>query len=545
MNLYRRFLAGRSVFLRLSLLFTIAVIPLYAIVFGTIWYISREIVNEIQRTVDDRMTFYLDNVNREITNIQQQLVTFSVDNEMNHLPIKEQGSPFKDYLAYRDIMRRLQNLYLSSRYLNNAFIVYPQLDYELSISTDSRHIDRVREMFPTGRTDYRLHSYNDADTIVYLIPSMDNSFVVGAEIRQDRIVRDIKEIKTSYPFGFILTEPKSGRLLGGTAVEPLDALILAAYREGKVHGDYVVLDNVRYLVKSPNISDENFTFITYIEKKMILKDLRSVEDGHYEIVLHYSKDDEFGYVYRRFNNMAAQIKNLIQEVYMRKIQVQEMELQRLQSHINPHFLYNSLYISYRMAKAGETENVAKMCKYLGDYFRFITYFANNEVSVKDELGFVKTYLNIQKLRHRNRLEFEVKEAEDCAEQRIPVLLLQPIVENSVLYGIDDSDTQIRIEVSAAKKEGCIELIVADNGPGMSKESLKELYERLSRQERPRSHGYGLWNIYWRLRYAYEDRGILNIENREGGGLLVHISVPAEKMEEKTSGEGGNPPCTAY
>lgn len=420
---------------------------------------------------------------------------------------------------------------------------------------------------------------------MYLIPSMDNSFVVGAEIRQDRIVRDIKEIKTSYPFGFILTEPKSGRLLGGTAVEPLDALILAAYREGKVHGDYVVLDNVRYLVKSPNISDENFTFITYIEEKMILKDLRSVrnmfsafvlmsiifflaiswnikrslhqplqqivsgmrsvEDGHYEIVLHYSKDDEFGYVYRRFNNMAAQIKNLIQEVYMRKIQVQEMELQRLQSHINPHFLYNSLYISYRMAKAGETENVAKMCKYLGDYFRFITYFANNEVSVKDELGFVKTYLNIQKLRHSNRLEFEVKEAEDCAEQRIPVLLLQPIVENSVLYGIDDSDTQIRIEVSAAKKEGCIELIVADNGPGMSKESLKELYERLSRQERPRSHGYGLWNIYWRLRYAYEDRGILNIENREGGGLLVHISVPAEKMEEKTSGEGGNPPCTAY
>ena len=327
-------------------------------------------------------------------------------------------------------------------------------------------------------------------------------------------------------------------------------------------------------MKNLEAADENFTLVTYIEEKIIMEDMRlvrnmfllfvllsasfflviawyvnrslhrplkqivngmrAVEDGNYEISLSYDKDDEFGYVYRRFNKMVAHTKNLIQEVYLRKIQVQEMELARLQSHINPHFLYNSLYIGYRMAKAGETENVAKMCKYLGDYFRFITYFANNEVSVRDELGFANTYLSIQKLRHRDRLEFAVREAGENAEARIPVLLLQPVVENSIQYGMDGSGELLRVEVGVERHPDCIWLTVADNGPGMPEPDIAELYERLDCRERPQGHGYGLWNIYWRLRYAYGERGRLLIENRPSGGLSVRICIPADGGEAATT-----------
>src|SRR5690606_9725299 len=130
-----------------------------------------------------------------------------------------------------------------------------------------------------------------------------------------------------------------------------------------------------------------------------------------------------------------------------------------------HFLFNCLYLGYRMAKLGENENVVKLCKYLGDYFRYITYNSSGVVTLQEEITYTKNYLNIQKLRYSNKLDFIIYSEIDLSEIIVPNLIIQPLVENAIQHGIEKTSRPGVIEIHITQDEPNYYIEVSDNGAG--------------------------------------------------------------------------------
>lgn len=135
--------------------------------------------------------------------------------------------------------------------------------------------------------------------------------------------------------------------------------------------------------------------------KNLIQNFRNIEKGNFDIALKYPLNDEFGYLYDQFNSTVHQLDILVHEVYEQQYRVSLSELRHLQSQINPHFLYNTYFILYRMAKLRDHENLILLANYLGEYFQFITRDGAAEIPFEKEAKHAKNYLDIQTMRFAN------------------------------------------------------------------------------------------------------------------------------------------------
>jgi two-component system sensor histidine kinase YesM len=215
----------------------------------------------------------------------------------------------------------------------------------------------------------------------------------------------------------------------------------------------------------------------------------------------------------------------VHEVYEKNFRLQLSELRQLQSQINPHFLYNSFYIVYRMAKMGDHEQIMAFAKYLGDYFRFITRSDSDTVAFGQEVDHVRNYIEIQTVRFSKRISVRFDELPEPARQiPIPRLILQPIVENAYKYALEDKVMDGELRVSFKLTAGSVFLTVEDNGDSLDEESLNELRRQLNQGATP-AETTGLVNISRRLELMYGDRSGIRVDRSELGGLLVRVEIP--------------------
>ncbi|WP_165971997.1 sensor histidine kinase [Paenibacillus piri] len=222
--------------------------------------------------------------------------------------------------------------------------------------------------------------------------------------------------------------------------------------------------------------------------------------GVYSARIDYQPNNEFDFLIRRFNDMAREIQELIEKVYAEQLRSREATLKQLQAQINPHFLYNCLYFISNMAMLEDKHAVVAMANNLGDYYRYTTRAEKQQVTVREELQLVTHYLTIQNLR-MERVSFEIDVPEAMMSLIIPRLLLQPLVENAVIHGLERKTGKglIRIYGETDGSGHCI--TIEDNGVGVSKERLAELQHEL---DIPMSEqmGYGMWNVHQRLRHRF-------------------------------------------
>ena len=210
--------------------------------------------------------------------------------------------------------------------------------------------------------------------------------------------------------------------------------------------------------------------------------LSQLERGNYDYWLPKADTVEFSYVFGAFNHLSMRLKNLIQEVLEKRLQIQEAQLRQLQAGINPHFLFNSLYTGYRMAKSGDTERTAQLCMYLGNYFKYITYLTDDAVKLSKEAAFVQNFLLISQMRFPERLQFQITVEDGLEDWLIPNLMIQPLVENAIKHGVEKSMAACTVSLSAVRE------------------------------------GYGLWNIQLRLRFLSKEG--LRFEIPQPGHLRV-------------------------
>lgn len=245
-----------------------------------------------------------------------------------------------------------------------------------------------------------------------------------------------------------------------------------------------------------------------------------IQLGDYSVRLKQRFNNEFDVLFRRFNMMAEQIQELIEKVFLEKIRLREATLKQLQSQINPHFLYNCLFFIKSLAKSGDSEAVSAMALNLGEYYRHITRDEKQLTTVREEMKLVTNYLNIQNLR-TERFDFHVDLPDELLDAEIPRLIVQPIVENAVIHGLLQTTGYGHLLIGGGCLNGVMEVIVEDDGVGMSPDEIDGLFSKLE-EALGEDIGCGTWNVHQRLRHRYGPQAGLVFEARAGGGVRVRI-----------------------
>lgn len=266
--------------------------------------------------------------------------------------------------------------------------------------------------------------------------------------------------------------------------------------------------------------------------RTLIRSLRLVQKGEFSSRIHYTRNNEFSFVYQRFNEMIEQIQQLINNVYSAQLRAREAQLKQLQSQINPHFLYNCLYYIVNMARLERLEPIEKMAMNLGDFFKYTTRLEKSDATLEDELKLLENYLEIQKLR-MSRIDYRIEVPGQIMKLSIPRLLLQPIVENAVIHGIEPKPGGGLIRITGGINQLHAWVEIEDNGIGMSKERMEKIMQQL-KQPVSEDMGYGVWNVNQRLAIRYgQDAGITYRPGHDGGCIVRLIWDP----NASSDGEG--------
>lgn len=278
---------------------------------------------------------------------------------------------------------------------------------------------------------------------------------------------------------------------------------------------------------------------------VLRQEMHKASNQDYELIPTFQGNDELTEAFGDLQVMVQNIKEQEAKIYSTQINEQElmiqqqsMEFKMLSSQINPHFLYNTLEtIRMKAFTAGDRE-VATAIKLLGKSMRYVLENTGTTVTtLREEIAHVENYMQIQKLRFENRINYEICVAEDVnlEEYKILPLLLQPVVENAIIHGLEDDEREGHIKISICRKtEQMGELLmieVEDNGDGMDEQTLQILREDIEVKDMTRSKSIGLYNINQRIKLHYgEDFGI-KIYSELAKGTTVRLQFPVETMKK--------------
>lgn len=260
----------------------------------------------------------------------------------------------------------------------------------------------------------------------------------------------------------------------------------------------------------------------------LIRHFRKLEEGSWEPIRLPSSKDEFTYLMRHYNTMVDRLKVLFHEVVEQKTRAQASELKQLQSQINPHFLYNTYFILYRLAKAGRIDHLVKFCQYLGEYFRYVTRSGADEAPLASEIKHAQTYVEIQNIRFFNRIEAEFAPApEHWSGLAVPRLIIQPVIENAYKHGLEKKRANGMIRVNYREEGSRLVIIVEDNGDMLTDEDLERVSGELlmNPEQRPLEHT-GLLNIHRRLQIMFGQDSGISVARGSMGGMEARICMEA-------------------
>lgn len=257
----------------------------------------------------------------------------------------------------------------------------------------------------------------------------------------------------------------------------------------------------------------------------LLNEINIIREGDFEHRIMLKTDDEFENIAVNINDMLDKINALsnrnIELLKLNSI----MEAKQLEAQFNPHFLYNTLE-SIRYSIRLNPKDADKIILNLTSLLRWSINDAIREVILKDDLKYIIDYLEIIKYRFQGRFVYDMDIDEDCYSCRVPKLLLQPILENSMKYGFKYKKA-LKIKIKGWMKDNILYLEVADNGIGMTKEQLIKMQTMLNMETSANEHK-GLYNISRRLKLQYGKNSGIEIESIYELGTTVRLKIAEEE-----------------
>ena len=302
---------------------------------------------------------------------------------------------------------------------------------------------------------------------------------------------------------FILASRLEVRILDGLPAKLLAALIIGAF----------ILLAFMWLIN------------TYIAKNVIypiqrlVDSMAEVQNGWLHRVSMNVSDDEIGLLKNSYNAMLIEINQLIEELLQKEKTLRMAELDALQEQMKPHFLYNTLDMIRYMALENRTDEVYNMLETLGNFYRRFLSKGSTDLSLGEEIEIVKSYLSLQRTRFEDIFTDEYEIEEGLSSIRVPRLILQPLVENSIYHGIRPKGEHGVIRVTVKRQENFLFLSIYDNGIGMSAHQRELLFSGKD------SRSFGFQGTIERIRYYYKTEDVFEIHSVEGEYCEIILKLP--------------------
>jgi two-component system sensor histidine kinase YesM len=259
--------------------------------------------------------------------------------------------------------------------------------------------------------------------------------------------------------------------------------------------------------------------------KRLYNSFGRVEMGDLTVRASFRSDDEVGMLARKFNHMVERLQTLMVDITMEQQQKRHAELQALQSQINPHFLYNTLASIRFMLYKHDKETVDSVIVALVRLLKQSISKQDELIPIEEEIDILRNYLYIQQIRQGDKLEVFYDVHEDIHPFKTIKLILQPLVENAIFYGIEPKQGKGTIWIKGKLEDGDIVFEVTDNGIGMKAE-VEEWIKSGSNKEGGFSHGGGYRNVHERIQLHYGLKYGLTIHSQSGAGTRIQIRIPA-------------------
>lgn len=571
----------KSIFTKMILMFLIFIIPIYGIGYCIYIWGKVTIANRINESEINQVNFYMESLQSELERVQTLQYDYFIDKDLNTL--SDASSVLDNYTRDQIILgieKRLLTIKNSSKYISEATIYISRIHKKISSKAvdnlsaeDEELIESVYKnkqynlVLQNGNAflnAYDLTSYNTGNT---KLPK----FLFEIQLSNDVIKKTFEKSADNYNGGFILFRKNSNYVLsGGSETSDVNGILAClnnnagSKEQNKLD---ITVDKTKYLIYLSHSSYFDITLVTYVSKtelfhyfyfyiflfllfsvvtlliivifsiytkKLIhspllklLKAFKKVESGDLGFEILHSNQDEFMYIFDGFNHMTGSLNELINKVYKQEILVQKSELKQLQSQINPHFLFNCFFILSRRIKYGDSDTAITLAEHLGEYFRFITRSASDQVELQNEVSHARIYTDIQASRFSNRIKVEFAELPpDLAKIMVPRLILQPVIENSFEYGLENKESDGKLVVNF-KKDGRILLIsIEDNGENISDEGIYTLQKQIEQID-DKIETTAFINIHRRIRLIFGENSGLILSRSALGGLKTELRFELE------------------
>jgi len=264
------------------------------------------------------------------------------------------------------------------------------------------------------------------------------------------------------------------------------------------------------------------------------KSMQEVEKGNFDIDITVETSNEVYQLARDCDIAVKKVRDLIEQNRQEGEQKRILELRALQAQINPHFLYNTLDSIIWMIELEENQEAIDVTSSLARFFRLGVNRGSEYITVRTEIEYLETYLSIQKVRYKNKLDYEIGFVPELYECRLLKLLVQPLVENAIYHGIKNKEAPGVVRVSGSLEGGAIVIRVADDGVGMDAGRLEVLRRRLASPSGqgvepdggpPSAGGVGVRNVQERIVLCYGAEYGLSYESSPGEGTIATIRLP--------------------
>ncbi|MBO9610557.1 MAG: histidine kinase [Paenibacillaceae bacterium] len=577
-----RHLKNPTIFLRVVVLFLLVIIPVYMLVFAIIHMSGVILHKEIASSMESRISSYSDLIDSEINHIANLKTEYLYDEDLQKLStVSITLNDYERLAAVNRFSQKLQLFKESSRIVEDVQVYIPNVQKTIRVMSYSAPMgDDEMRMIRETNTDRspKIVAWNNQLILALYDPPFSGSgsnFYFKIRLSASLLQDSLKKITAKEDGKFFLTNATNSWMISNMPLETEQRAkrnIVSFLSDQTKRGDSgfgnIELDGENYFGAYRSSSYTKTTLFVAVPDRLafgtlqrysmlfwvlsiasviilvafaywifllihrplqvMVRALRKVEHGDLNISLRHGKHDEFQYLYRQFNNMVSRLRELIHEVYEERIHSQQAELKQLQSQINPHFLYNSIFVLHRMAASYGLPDVTRFTDFLGKYFLFLTRTGSSEVGLSDEWNHAAIYTEIQKVRFAERIRVEWPAfPQPYSTIRVPRLIIQPILENAYKYGLEKKQQGglLRIAVDTGY-DGRLLIVIEDNGDELTDATLQRLDMSLLGGAGV-TETTGLVNVHRRLQLHFTPEYGLSFGKSELGGLKVIVAIPAK------------------
>lgn len=567
-------LQDSSIFKKIMAAFLAALLPLMAIT----WMMNEQGADHIRSEISDSILnttrFYLESLDQEADRISRYLPNYVMDRDLMEVAATgEQMNSYERSYKILDIQHRLDLMKNSSPFIREAKAYIPLI--ERTVLSNSFETKLNAEEYEAMQPEKKLYTepfiyWQDRLFITMQYPASKKNplYVVGVELSTGKIKETLAQIGNSRGGQTVLFNLERGwEINSGSDFELHDLMKQLAFEKqaAKIDEGYDTIHykNKRFLTVFKYSSLWNSYTVTCIPEEMILGSLqvyralfwwacalavfiflfftyfiirliyrpllklvrsfRRMQQNELEPILIDRRQDEFGYLYQAFNDTVKSLKTLIEENYEQQIRNQRSELKRLQSQINPHFLYNCFFVLCRLIKSDtQKEKAYQFCLYIGQYFQFITRHHDDDILLEMELEHSRTYVEMQSICYGERIQvlFEV----EAQPIEVPRLILQPIIENAYKYALGNMRGTGELWVHSKLRNDAFYIYVEDNGEFITDEEIDALGKRLRYSTNQIEETTGLFNVHRRIQLRYGEEYGITVSRSELGGLQAIIKL---------------------